>query len=426
MGLIQSIIGSAVNTVIVPSQSISASVLNSHPSITLGIYRRDYNTGYFADNVNWFATETPSYTSTDNYVNIGDSLNTPIDVNEYSIQWTGYFIAPTTGTYLFSTTSDDASYMWIGAEAISGFTTSNAIVDNGSLHGDNTVISGKVKLLAGKAYPVRFQFGENGGGATMYARYSIDNGNTWIYFLDESNNSQFKYLSAYTEGFSPFVNAVALLALDGSSYSGTGNTWTDSISSLNFTLMSSPSWSNTNGGQFSFGGEGSGQYAESSTSLPYLESFTVQSVFNFDNYPNNGIVQPIITDKLGNNAINFVQGHINVGEDSLDIRGGFFASGSFKTCNNVFTVSTGSWYDYITTFDNTTKELNTYANGVLIESVTVSGTPSYSGAGIRIARKWDDSEYGYLVATIKAINIWNGVLTPSEVSQQHVPYNSLT
>ena len=56
-------------------------------------------------------------------INIGSSL---ASFDNYSIQWTGYFVPPTTGIYKFRTTSDDASYVWMGAEALSGFNTNNS------------------------------------------------------------------------------------------------------------------------------------------------------------------------------------------------------------------------------------------------------------------------------------------------------------
>ena len=59
--------------------------------------------------------------------------------------------------------SDDASYMWIGSNARSGFTTGNATINNGGLHGV-VEMSESIALSAGVYYPIRVQFGERGGG----------------------------------------------------------------------------------------------------------------------------------------------------------------------------------------------------------------------------------------------------------------------
>jgi len=59
----------------------------------------------------------------------------------------------------------------VGSNAISGFTTSNAVVNNGGLHG-NQERSGTVSLTAGVYYPIRIQFGELSGGDVLTFNYS--------------------------------------------------------------------------------------------------------------------------------------------------------------------------------------------------------------------------------------------------------------
>ena len=130
-----------------------------------GLYRRRY-TGYFADDVNWFVTATQVA------ADVNTSPITDGDHGElFSIQWLGYFLATTTETYTFFTSSDDASYLWIGATALSGFTTANATVNNGGLHG-TVEKSGTAALIAGTYYPIRIQFGENTGGDVMQVSIS--------------------------------------------------------------------------------------------------------------------------------------------------------------------------------------------------------------------------------------------------------------
>ena len=115
--------------------------------------------GYFNDDTAFFTA--PTAEGATNSINLNPVAETT------SYQWLGYFLPPTTGVYTFTTTSDDASYMWIGSEAVSGYTTTNAIVKNGGAHGATTVTSGNVQLTAGAYYPVRIQYGNNAvvGGA---------------------------------------------------------------------------------------------------------------------------------------------------------------------------------------------------------------------------------------------------------------------
>jgi len=132
-----------------------------------GLYDIKYS-GYFADDVAWFTTATA--TSTIIQTTVIEDPGTD-DGENFSRQWLGYFLPTTTETYTFYTTSDDASYMWIGSNAISGFSTANATVNNGGLHGAIEK-SGTASLTAGVYYPIRIQYGEQTGGDVLTFNYS--------------------------------------------------------------------------------------------------------------------------------------------------------------------------------------------------------------------------------------------------------------
>ena len=142
-------------------------------SYTAGVFKTTYS-GYFSDNVNFFATATPA--------SVGGNPATSVQTTEifepsqndgenFSCQWLGYFKPTTTETYTFFTSSDDASYVWVGSNSISGFTTTNSTVNNGGLHGTQER-SGSIALTAGTYYPLRIQFGELSGGDVMTFSYS--------------------------------------------------------------------------------------------------------------------------------------------------------------------------------------------------------------------------------------------------------------
>jgi hypothetical protein len=138
-----------------------------------GLYKTTY-TGYFSDNVNFFATATPASVGGNPATSVQTtSIFEPAtdDGSNFSCQWLGYFKPTTTQTYTFYTSSDDASYVWVGSNAQTGFTTGNATVNNGGLHG-NQEVSGSIALTAGTYYPIRIQFGEAGGGDLMTFNYS--------------------------------------------------------------------------------------------------------------------------------------------------------------------------------------------------------------------------------------------------------------
>lgn len=137
----------------------------SYNPYSAGLIRSRYN-GYFNDDVNWFGSQTPVTT---------DINTSPVTANYsgelYSFQWYGLWKANSTEVYTFYTTSDDASYLWVGPTAVSGFTTSNAVVQNGGLHGMQER-SGTISLTAGTYYNIRIQFGQNYGGEGFIFNFS--------------------------------------------------------------------------------------------------------------------------------------------------------------------------------------------------------------------------------------------------------------
>ena len=139
---------------------------------TAGLYKTTY-AGYFSDNVSFFATAVPTTYGTNPATSVQTTSITEAgsgDGDYFSCQWLGYFKPTTTETYTFYTNSDDASYVWVGSNAQTGFTTANATVNNGGAHGP-VETSGSIALTAGVYYPIRIQFGEAGGGDVMTFNY---------------------------------------------------------------------------------------------------------------------------------------------------------------------------------------------------------------------------------------------------------------
>ena len=136
-------------------------------SLVAGLYRTTFS-GYFADVPSWFATATSTATLVQTTIIEESSAD---NGENFSMQWLGYFVPTTTETYTFFLSSDDASFMWIGANAVSGFTTANATVNNAGLHG-NVETSGVISLTANVAYPIRIQYGELSGGDVLSFNHS--------------------------------------------------------------------------------------------------------------------------------------------------------------------------------------------------------------------------------------------------------------
>jgi hypothetical protein len=125
------------------------------------IWRTDYEL-YFNDNPAFFDTAALKAAPND-YNGTDTTINEPSLLNNTSIEYKGYFLATYTGTHTFYLSSDDGSWLWIGLTALSGYTTTNALVKNGGLHGVIEV-SATINLVAGTYYPIRIQFGNGPSG----------------------------------------------------------------------------------------------------------------------------------------------------------------------------------------------------------------------------------------------------------------------
>lgn len=149
-------------------------ILLQKRKLQLGLFGRYFNT-YFSDNMG----------------NLTNPTNSEIrsSWNSYSVGTTdtwlfrGYFLPDVTATnWRFRTNSDDASYVWIGSNSTAidtDLNTSNAIVDNGGLHGAQTRTSSYVSLTAGIFYPFAVVIGNNSGPGTLTVEFSSDGGSNY-------------------------------------------------------------------------------------------------------------------------------------------------------------------------------------------------------------------------------------------------------
>ena len=78
--------------------------------------------GYFADKVGYFA-KAKRVSGPSRFSRVFFSTSRE---DYFSWQWTGYFRANQSGTWTFSKSSDDASYIWIGEKAVKGYSPDNA------------------------------------------------------------------------------------------------------------------------------------------------------------------------------------------------------------------------------------------------------------------------------------------------------------
>jgi hypothetical protein len=187
------------------------------------------------------------------------------------------------------------------------------------------------------------------------------------------------------------------LSLDAATYSGSGN-WIDSVAGLNFTLNNSPTWSSSvGGGSFNFAAASS-QWANSATSLASLSTWTVEVWHYYTGIRAGtdlgGVGACLVTETYTGtpNAINYSLGNDNPasGANLLDLQSGFW-NGTWNVTPANYQLTANNWYQIVGTYNGSTVKL--YVNNVLAQSASVSGTPSSSGLGIRLMRRWDNADY---------------------------------
>jgi hypothetical protein len=154
------------------SQSSSITTGNNFPYAVLGHLRGQFTAS--ADSAQMTNGNLLTFPITDQtqYSSISYSLGTGAAYGFIAI---GYFVPPTTGTYTFFTSSDDGSAVWVGdiAEAVSGRTLANAVLNNNatSIQG-NTKRSGSTTLSAGTAYAIRIVHRTGYGGDNLTFSWS--------------------------------------------------------------------------------------------------------------------------------------------------------------------------------------------------------------------------------------------------------------
>ena len=125
-----------------------------------GLIKAEY-LGYFEDDLSWFKSKAAWQTS------IASSVDLQTHQGEnFSIQWTGYFIPIETGKWNVTSTSDDGSGVWIGESAINQIPQSIAMLSAPGIHGPYTISKQKY-FEKGSLYPIRILFGDKTNWAQM-------------------------------------------------------------------------------------------------------------------------------------------------------------------------------------------------------------------------------------------------------------------
>ena len=211
-----------------------------------------------------------------------------------------------------------------------------------------------------------------------------------------------------------YVTANLVLNLDaGVTASFSGNTtWYDTASNIAFTLSGSPTYSSNNGGYISFV-PSSSQYAYSSTSLSSLSRWTVEA-WHYYTGTNTGASPCILTEYWPNatSNLNYTLGN---GSDSTPyLQAGFF-NGAWRLTPQGYTLTSNAWYHLIGTYDGSTIKL--FVNNNMVTNATYSGTAQSGTQGIRLMRRWDNTEYWG--GRLGVVRIYNTAFSNVQIDQNY-------
>jgi len=206
--------------------------------------------------------------------------------------------------------------------------------------------------------------------------------------------------NGYWNSYSTLTSPV--LSLDAADYSGSGP-WIDSIGGKSFTLTNSPTWSSSNGGYFNFVSSSS-QYAICNTSLPSMSTWTV-GVWHYYTGTETGAAPCIVTETFIGGSINY-----SLGKNLAPFSVGFF-NGSWRVTDG-YSLTPNNWYYIVGTYDGSTIKL--YVNNTLVDSTNYTGTPTSSGAGIRLMERWDLSDYWG--GRLAIVDIFDTALDQTEIT----------
>ena len=223
--------------------------------------------------------------------------------------------------------------------------------------------------------------------------------------------------STYNTFVNRYIPAPLALSLDasvGNSYSGSQpGYWTDTVQNKLFTLYGStlPTYSTDGGGSLVFA-PGNGNYAEA-PSLASASRWTVETWHYYDGTNESG--SPcIVTEIWDYSPINYTLGVTD--DTTIALKAGFFTNNSWAETSNNQSLTAGNWYHLVASFDSTNLDL--YINGTRVERSTWPGaTPTSSGLGIRLMRRWDtDQKWGGKLAIVR---IYTGALIESNIQANY-------
>ena len=221
-----------------------------------------------------------------------------------------------------------------------------------------------------------------------------------------------------TDGLSFLVDAG-----DGSSYGGSGSTWTDVIGGNNGTIDGA-TFNSSNHGYFDFDGSNDKVTLPSAVADFFSQqSFSIGMWIKLDN-STRADMDPFFSayaDSASNRYFKIQRNQNDHGNNEAEKLQMNFYGDDLNNQGAVFTST--DWTYFVGTFDNSTKLQSIYTNDTLYQSRTASSNTNVSGGSVYIGA--DDAALGsrFLDGKVANCHIYaNKVLSLSEVTEN---YNAL-
>lgn len=174
--------------------------------------------GSYFNNLTLAGTAT---TRTDATVNFDWGTGAPgvsgIGVDNFSTRWDGQVEAPATGSYTFTTTSDDGVRLWVNG---------TQLVNNWTDHG-STNDTGTINLTAGQKYTIKMEYYEKTGGAVAKLQWAYPSQalqaipQTRLYPATATNTDTAKYnFESGVQGWAQSQGTVAVSTSTTQKYAG--------------------------------------------------------------------------------------------------------------------------------------------------------------------------------------------------------------
>lgn len=200
------------------------------------------------------------------------------------------------------------------------------------------------------------------------------------------------------------------------SYCGSGTTWTDlSFAGFNVVLINSPTYILSGKTSYLNFNSSSNNYA-TFNDLGTLSNFSCEVWVKQNTLALSNTYPSFLTNIFpgpSGNYVNYALGYLKAPWDGK-IYGGFF-NGSWQIPTDGFTPTTNQWYHYSVTYDGS--KIIFYVDGKYFSSASTLTAALTSGAGGRLMRRWDTTDY--INGDLLNSKIYNRALNSTEILQNY-------